>query len=74
MGIGNSAKESKLSLHPLLNERVVAELLNVKIKTLQSWRVRGCGLKFVKLGHLVRYRGEDLRDYLDSQVRTTTGC
>lgn len=32
--------------------------------TLQGWRTRGGGPPFVKAGHYVRYRPEDVREWL----------
>ncbi len=72
MGEGHISKESKLSFEALFDERVAADLLNVKTKTLQAWRVRGHGPKFVKLGRAVRYRPGDLQEYVRSHLRMAT--
>ncbi len=72
MGEGHISKESKLSFEALFDERVAADLLNVKTKTLQAWRVRGHGPKFVKLGRAVRYRRGDLQEYVRSRLRMAT--
>jgi excisionase family DNA binding protein len=56
----------------LLTEQQAAQVLTVKEKTLQAWRVRGGGPKFVKLGRCVRYRREDLDKFLDERTMTHT--
>jgi hypothetical protein len=37
-------------------------------KTLDLWRERGCGPSYVRLGRLVRYRQEDLTNFLHSRL------
>ena len=49
----------------LLNEIEVSKLLAVSRKTLQSWRWRRIGPKFLKLNSAVRYRYADLMEYLE---------
>lgn len=44
-----------------------AKLLGVKLGTLEQWRWRGVGPKWVKVGRLVRYAESELNDYI---VRT----
>jgi predicted DNA-binding transcriptional regulator AlpA len=56
----------------LLNEKQAAALLGLSPKTLQSWRVRGCGPVFRKIGRLCRYLETDLLDYVQGQVRRST--
>ena len=45
---------------------------NLKPNTLEIWRVKGTGPKYVKIGRLVRYRIEDLDAYLVAQIRSST--
>ncbi len=49
----------------LLTENQAVLLLNLSARTLQSWRLRGGGPKFVKAGRAVRYRRSDLLDWID---------
>ncbi len=58
----------------LLNEREVAELLGVQTKTLSSWRCRGTGPAFTKIGRLVKYLQADLEDYVKTQRRQSTSA
>ena len=63
-------------LQPLLNERDVATLLGVSVRTLQEWRQSGHGPPFVKLSGkkrgVVRYDPVDVRSYvLERRVRST---
>jgi predicted DNA-binding transcriptional regulator AlpA len=49
-------------------EREVSELLGIKVKTLQRWRLLGRGPRFVKAGtRLVRYPASGLASWIDSQ-------
>ena len=56
----------------LVKERDAAERLGISVRTLQKWRLQGDGPRFVKLGHSVRYDGEDLEAYIGSSRRRST--
>ena len=56
----------------LINEEHASAILNVSTRTLQAWRVRGCGPKFRKLGRSVRYRLEDLQKFVNENVHQST--
>jgi excisionase family DNA binding protein len=58
-------------MQPLLTEDQLAELTAVPVKTLQRWRSDGTGgPRYVKAGRAVRYRPEDVEQWLDrSTVR-----
>lgn len=47
-------------LDAALNENVAAEFLGVSVRTLQAWRVRGGGPRYVKIGRAVRYQRREL--------------
>lgn len=53
----------------LLDEARLAAKLDVSRSTLQSWRYRGCGPRFIKIGRLIRYRVADVDAYLRGQTR-----
>jgi predicted DNA-binding transcriptional regulator AlpA len=53
-------------MEPLMDIRDVAATLNVSVKTMYNWHARGQGPRGVKLGKGIRYRGEDVRRYIDS--------
>jgi predicted DNA-binding transcriptional regulator AlpA len=59
-----------MSMEPLLNEFAVAKSLGLSVTTLRKWRGNGAGPKYLKIGGSVRYRAEDLQEYLDSRVVT----
>lgn len=60
-----------MSKKVLLTERNVAELLRVSVKTLQGQRWQKVGIPYLKIGRSVRYRSEDVEQYLiDSVVKT----
>ena len=56
----------------LLTETQASEMLQIGVRTLQSWRVRGGGPKYKKLGRAVRYRLGDLREWTDNQTVSST--
>ena len=42
------------------------------VSTLRYWRCAGGGPRFLKLGHVVRYRVEDLNDFIEQCLRSNT--
>lgn len=45
---------------------------DLKPETLEAWRCRGGGPRFVKLGRSVRYRESDLDAFIESRLRAST--
>ena len=73
-GNGPNASEAEPS-HPtpppagtqlLLTRREAAQRLNLKPGTLASWSSQGRGPAFVRLGRAVRYRLDDLQNFVDA--------
>lgn len=56
----------------LETERDAAAYLNVSHRTLQAWRLRGGGPRYLKLGAAVRYDRADLDAWLDAHARANT--
>lgn len=56
----------------LLTEVQAADFLNVSPRTLQTWRLRGGGPAFVKMGKSVRYRAADLDEFVAGKVTNST--
>lgn len=56
----------------LLDTSEVADLLTNKANTIEGWRIKGMGPRYIKIGRLVRYRIEDVNAWLESQERTST--
>jgi hypothetical protein len=57
---------------PLVDEKRAAEILGITPGTLSVWRcVRRYSLPYTKIGRAVRYRIEDLEQFIRS--RTVTG-
>jgi excisionase family DNA binding protein len=50
----------------LMTEVELSERLNVSLASLRRWRLEGRGPRFIKVGSLVRYRPEDLDEWLAS--------
>lgn len=53
----------------LATPKEVATFLGKSWGTLQNWRYLGIGPKFVKVGHDVRYRWEDVDEWLAEQAK-----
>jgi excisionase family DNA binding protein len=49
----------------LLDKKQVAELLNISVKTLDLWKSKGTAPKPVKLGRLVRFKPEEVKEFID---------
>ena len=56
-----------------LNQRQLAERWGISPKTLERWRWRGQGPKFLKLGGRIAYRLEDIEAFEMQQLRQVTG-
>jgi hypothetical protein len=51
----------------LFDEDVVAEMLGVAAATVRRWRLLQQGPRYLKVGSSVRYRPEDLNEYLNTR-------
>ncbi len=51
------------SQNRILTDVEVAERLGVSRFTVRSWRLKGVGPRFLKMGRAVRYRSEDVDEY-----------
>jgi predicted site-specific integrase-resolvase len=58
---------------PLITEVEAAAILRVSLTSLRRWRREGRGPVYRKLNRAVRYRPEDLADFLGSALRRETG-
>lgn len=52
----------------ILTQVEAATLLKVQPQTMSSWRHKGSGPPFIKVGKCIRYRMADLLAYLDQQT------
>ena len=56
-----------------LTDIQVAERLGVSRFTVRSWRLKGVGPRFMKMGRAVRYRPQDVDDYERQALVETQG-
>ncbi len=56
----------------LLKTEEAAKWLDVSPRTLETWRVRGGGPRFIKNGRRVAYRETDLDAWIEEQTRRST--
>lgn len=72
LNIQHDGGASASSPDDLLLPATVAVLLALTTKTLEQWRWRGIGPRFLKLGRLVRYRRSDVDAWLAERVCAST--
>jgi predicted DNA-binding transcriptional regulator AlpA len=61
------------SLERLLLPPEVAEILRIEVETLEGWRSKGIGPKYLKLGKReIRYRPSEVLRWLDERVCSAT--
>ena len=58
---------------PLITEAEAAGILRVSLTTLRHWRREGRGPVYRKLSRSVRYRPDDLADFIAASRRVETG-
>jgi excisionase family DNA binding protein len=59
-------------METLLTQGDVAARLRLSERTLERWRVSGDGPPFVKAGRRVRYRDDDLKDWIATHLCHST--
>ena len=60
-------------MKPILkSNKETADILGVKEDTLDHWRVRGHGPRFVRIGRRIMYRLEDIEAFITAGVRSST--
>ena len=70
---GNGADHDPDYLDRLLNEVEAADFLGLKDRTLQEWRIKGCGPRFVRLSaRAIKYRRRDLIAHCEARLRSST--
>lgn len=57
---------------PILTTTEAAPKVGQSPRTLEDWRTKGIGPKFVKLGRKVFYRPEDLDAWIEERAFTST--
>lgn len=57
----------------LLNEHEAAEILQIRVSTLRSWRCTGkVKLKFCRIGRAIRYSPSDVAAFIEEGKATST--
>ena len=54
-------------MHQALNEEEGSRVLGISTQTMRNWRHVGKGPPYIKLGRIVRYKLQDLLDYMDQK-------
>ena len=68
----HACEEAETLSDRLLDQTEVARRWGMSPRTLENWRWRGDGPPFLKVGHKVLYRLEDIETYEKQSVRTTS--
>lgn len=55
-------------MEKLLNTKQLAEYFGVSESTIVQYRLNGIGPKYIKIGHLVRYRKIDADAWIEKQA------
>lgn len=63
---------SKNEVGQLLTQKDVAKIYGLSIAWMERARWEGTGPRYIKFGHAVRYRFEDVQEYLDKRLTTST--
>ena len=61
--VGLKQSFASSSENRILTDIEVAERLGVSRFTVRSWRLKGVGPRFLKMGRAVRYRSQDVDEY-----------
>ena len=73
-GIASSAGMSTGTREkPTFTDIEVARRLGVSRFTVRSWRLKGIGPRFLKMGRAVRYRAQDVEEYERQALVDTQG-
>lgn len=56
----------------LVDEVAAAEILQISRRTLQAWRVKGGGPRYVRVGRAVRYSVTDLNSWIEARKASST--
>jgi predicted DNA-binding transcriptional regulator AlpA len=62
----------KLVRDTYITESQLSKLTQISVKTLRTWRWRGDGPAFYRLGRSVRYSISDVNEWLQNARRTST--
>lgn len=55
-------------LGKMMDQKQVAEMLGVSVKTLEYWRWKRMGPRFIKLGRLARYLEADVLSFVQGLI------
>jgi len=56
----------------LLSQKHAARILSLSVRTLERHRLTGTGPRYARLGRLIRYRQNDLMEWVDQNLRNST--
>lgn len=63
-----------LNYQKLLDAEEVAKILGVKKNTIRAWRAKKIGPPFIKILKTIRYRREDVEDFLRKKAMESRKC
>ncbi len=70
---GNWPHSTTFDDDALLTEQQAATLLNVAPRTLQKWRIKGGGPRFVRMSRrCIRYWPKDIKEWAQNRIKSST--
>lgn len=66
IGVGDAAAEKILNREQYISDLIAAKILGCSPQSLRNWRHLGRGPAYSKRGRMVRYKVQDLLDFMSS--------
>ena len=63
-----------MDFNKLLEAQEVADMIGIKRNTLRTWRSKKVGPPYIKILKTIRYRKEDVSEYLRIKSMETAKC
>ena len=57
-----------VKVEPELTEQEAAAMMGLSVHSLRTYRVRGTGIPYIKRGHRISYRVEDVQEYVKGKL------
>jgi excisionase family DNA binding protein len=61
-----------MDIYPLIPTSEAADILGLQPNTLEKWRLSGEGPTFVRVGRSIRYRRQDLAEWINGRRSSST--
>jgi predicted DNA-binding transcriptional regulator AlpA len=72
LALPTTAQAFEHDIEPLLTSKEVAKILGLRAETLENWRIKGRGPRFVALGRKVAYRPCVVRAWIEQNEKISS--